>query len=209
MRRQYSESGLDGNLSNIVNLQKFTYGLASKAAGEQEVLREITRFIFHAFGFKEIAVALRSPTDGKYRYEAFLGMTRDAEQGYKAIIYDHSHVFNDDIYPGIRLSKHTELALAELEAYVEGEEGSYNRPAMLKEKRASADQMLDSDYYTAYLLGPGDDTFGWIELSGHKSGKFPPMGIIRQLELFSSVISLILYQWRAGVKKASPGPRPK
>jgi hypothetical protein len=201
MRKKYSDANLDQDIAFTVNLQKFIYGLASRSASEQEVLREAVRFIYHSFGFKEITIPLRSPADGKYRYEAFLGMTREAEQSYRKLIYDREDVFDDDTYPGVKLSKHTELALAELEPYIEGEEGTYNRPTMLKEQRKSVDQMLDSDYYSVYLIGPGDDAFGWLELSGYKDGKFPPMKIVRQLELFSTILSLILSQWRSAPKK--------
>ena len=196
MRKKYNESNLDRDLTFTVNLQKFIYGLASRSAGEQEVLREAARFIYHSFGFKEVTIPLRSPVDGKYRYEVFLGMTREVEQSYRSLAYDHDDVFDDDTYPGVKLSKLTEIALAELEPYVEGEEGTYNRPTMLKEQRKSTDQMLEGDYYVFYLFGPGDDQFGWLELSGAKDGKFPSLKIVRQLELFATVLSLILYQWR-------------
>ena len=202
MRRQYSEANVNESLSFIVNLQKFVYGMFNRSAGEQEILREAARFIYHAFGFKEVTVPLRSPVDGKFRYEVFLGMTKDVEQSYRALAYDRDVVFDDDTYPGTKLSKFTELMLAELEPYDEGEEKTYNRPMMLSEQRKSIETMLEGDYYAVYLMGPGDDIFGWLELSSTKDGKFPPMTIIRQLELFASILSVMLSHWRCVPKKA-------
>ena len=209
MRKQYNESNLNDDLSFIVSLQKFVYGLASKSAGEQEILREAARFIFHTFGFKEIAISLRSPIDGKFRYETFLGLAREVEKGYKSLAYDYETVFDDNTYPGAKLSKFTELMFAELEAYDEGEEKTFNRPSMLNESRKSINDMLEGDYYAVYLYGPADDIFGWLELSSTRDGKFPPIKTIRQLELFSTVISLILYQWRGAPSKVGQNPRVK
>lgn len=209
MKKQYNDSNLNDDLSFTVNLQKFIHSLANKSASEQEVLRETVRFIYHTFGFKEIAVPLRSPMDGKFRYEAFLGLAREVEHSYKSLSYDHAVVFDDDTYPGARLSKFTELMFAELEAYSEGEEKTYNRPSKLNETRKSANDMLEGDYYAVYLYGPSDDIFGWLELSATKDGKFPSIKTIRQLELFSTVVSLILYQWRSAPRKVGQNPRVK
>lgn len=209
MRKQYNESNLNDDISFVVTLQKFVYGLASKSASEQEVLREASRFVFYSFGFKEIAIPLRSPVDGKFRYEAFLGLAREVEQSYKGLAYDHEAVFDDGTYPGVKLSKISELSFAELEAYDEGEEKTYNRPSKLKENRKNPNDMLDGDYYSIYLYGPADDIFGWLELSSTKDGKFPPMKTIRQLELFSTILSLILYQWRGAPRRSVQTPRSK
>lgn len=209
MRKKYNETGTDDDLSFTVNLQKFVYGLQNRSASEQDILREAARFIFHFSGFKEITVPLRSPTDNKFRYEVFLGVTRDVEKSYRSLAYDHSIVFDDDTYPGTKLSKFTEVMFTELEPYDDGEESTYNRPMMLKEQRKSPDEMLDGDYYAVYLFGPGDDIFGWLELSSAKDGKFPPMKVVRQLELFASVLSIMLAQWRCTGKKPAMIGRPR
>jgi len=203
MRKRYGETNLDGDLSFIASLQKFIFGLVNRPANEQETLHEAARFIFHSFGFKEITISLRSQTDGKYHYETFLGMTREAEKSYRSLAYDHDVVFDDNTYPGVKLSKFTELMLAELKPYDQGEETTFNRPMMNKAQRKSADEMIDFDYYAVYLYGPGEQIFGWLELSSTRDGKFPSMKTIRQLELFSMVLSLILGQWRWPPKKAT------
>lgn len=200
MRKKYNETGTNEDFAFIINMQKFVNGMYSKSASEQEILREALRFVHHFLGFKEIAVPLRSIADGKFRYEAFLGLTRDAEKGYRALAYDRDDVFDDDTYPGMKLSKFTEIMFSELEPYDEGEEKTYNRPIMLKETRKSPDDMLEGDYYAIYLFGPGDDIFGWLELSATKDGKFPTIRTIRRLELFASVLSLMLAHWRIAPK---------
>lgn len=194
MRKQYTEASDDECLKIVVEMQRFLNTMVSRGAARQEILKEAARFIFHTFGFKEVAICICGEKDKKFRYEGFLGLTRDVEQSYKQLAYDYNIVFDDDKYPGIKVSKFTELMPAEMEPYEDGEESTYNRPTMITAERRSASNMVDGDYYAIYLTSKGNEIIGWLELSAHKDGKFPSMKNIKGLELFATVLATMV--WR-------------
>lgn len=167
------------------------------------MLVEAARLIHRIFEFNEVTIGLRSPEDGKFRYEAIVGHTREAEKALRSFAYTIDQMCDCKEYPGVPISKYTEFNIRGYETFkVEVEEKSFNRPLALREKRPSQEIMMEGDYIDVYIYADKDDMIGWIELSNPRKGKFPSRRNIRWLELFGAIIGLgIIKNWALSSRK--------
>ena len=155
------------------------------------MLHDAGRIIHRVFGFNEVTIGLRSPEDGKFRYEAIIGHTREAEKALRSFSYTREEMCDCKEYPGVPISKYTEFNIREYETYKIGvEEKAFNRPLALRDTRPSPETMIEGDYIDVYIYASKDDMIGWIELSNPRYGKFPSRHDIRWLELFAATIGL-------------------
>lgn len=155
------------------------------------MLHEAARIIHRVFGFNEVTIGLRSPEDGKFRYEAIIGHTKEAENALRSFAYTKEQMCDCKEYPGVPISKYTEFNIREYETYKVGvEEKAFNRPLALRDARPSPDTMIEGDYIDVYIYASKDDMVGWIELSNPRDGKFPSRWDVRRLELLAATIGL-------------------
>jgi hypothetical protein len=152
------------------------------------MMEEAAALIQKQFSIREVAIGLRSPADGFYRYEVLLGFRSDAEAALRRLAYSESDFWNDDTYKCTSISKLTRLFLAEDNPYTDGEKNSYSRPFMLGFKRSSPDESVEGDYFNVVIPGASGEAIGWIEFSGTRSGRIPDAMTIRWVEAIATVI---------------------
>jgi hypothetical protein len=155
-------------------------------------LQDVADAINRQFWIREVTIGLRDQADGKYRYKVMSGLRPDTWEAYKQLAYTHDEFSDPRFYKGRQISQHTRLFLAEDKPFVEGEEGTYTRPILLKTERGSSAECIEGDYLDIHILGDKGDLLGWIELSGTKEGKFPDAMTLRWIELLAQMIGIVI-----------------
>lgn len=197
LKQQYKRIPEDQNEKVLDGIQKFIDFTHQPRAALRDVIHEAAMTVYRLFPFKEITIGLKSRADGKYRYTEIIGHSRTAADALKRLSYTYDEFFNQRDYPSFWVSKYTELALVEEHPFLENEKDTYNRPALLSGARKSVDVIVEGDYFDIYMYGPKDEMIGWIELGMTRDGKMPSMMVIKQLELFASILSCIIQQMTA------------
>lgn len=159
------------------------------------LLSEMAKVIHRFFEFKCMAIAMRDPADGLYKYIFTMGYSPSVSAAYRDITYTAMDVFDDESYPCIKISKITRLYMAEDKPYREGEEKCYGRPALLKEwRRQNPDDFLEADYMNFFMYGSMGEPIGWIECSDTRTGKLPKRETVRWIETISAIVSAIIVE---------------
>jgi len=158
----------------------------------ERIIHEAALAIYRMFSFKEITIGLKSESDGRYRYLEFLGISKAAEEAMRKLSYSLEEFFDYDDYPAIRLSKVTELCIVEENPLLEFERETYDRTTFLSRARQSPDEFIEGDYIDISMYDLKDVLIGWIELSMPRYNKMPSIQTIYRLELFASVLSVLI-----------------
>lgn len=156
-----------------------------------KVLERIGRLIVKHFEFKTASIGLRSD-DGTFRYVAFVGHSRDAEDALRLQRYDLSEMIDYDKFPNIRIGSIAQYNPVEGFPAVESELVGHHIPALPKSPRKEINAFLPGDYVDFYMHGHEERLIGWIELSDTKDGKLPKRESIRQIELLTDVSAVII-----------------
>lgn len=154
----------------------------------RSMMAEAAGLIQKQFSIREVAIGLKSRTDGMYRYEYLLGVRPEAEAATRRIQYTESEFWDEKKYKCTVISKLTRLFLAEDNPYANNEKDSYSRPFMLDFKRSSLDTAVEGDYIDVVIPGVEGEVLGWIEISGTRSGKLPDALAIRWVEAVATMI---------------------
>jgi hypothetical protein len=155
-------------------------------------LMDVAQMISRLFGIANTAIAVWDQTHQVYRYRVVNGLETKAADAYKNITYTKEHVIDERTYPSHKISRHTQLYLCEEHPYAEGEEKSYQRPALLGMKRRSLSDSLEGDYMCFDFTGAGDELMGWIETSGTRQRRLPETSEIRWIELIARIVGTVI-----------------
>lgn len=159
------------------------------------ILSEMAKVIHRFFEFKCMAIAMRDPADGLYKYVFTMGYSPSVSAAYKDITYTAMDVFDDKTYPSIKISKIARFYMAEDKPYKEGEEKCYSRPSLLKEmKRQNPDDLLEADYMNFFMYGSMGEPIGWLECSDMRTGKLPKRETVRGIEMIATIVSSIIVE---------------
>jgi hypothetical protein len=155
----------------------------------EEMSQEATALIQRQFRLRWCMIGLRD-ADGLYRYHVNTGMRDDSWSRQKARQYTLED-FNIGAanYKAGEISKLSRVYLEEENPLGKNDEGVVNRPALLRLKRKSDDDVLEADFLDTLILGPGDELLGWIEYSGTVVGKFPDALTIRHIEIVAQILA--------------------
>jgi len=162
-----------------------------------KLLNEAAEFIQRQFGIDNVAIGLKDPRDGLYKYRAMVGFRDDALEAHKKIAYRKEQFFEDNEFHGVSISKYSRIYMAEDNVLTEAERGAYNRPALLGMKRKDSTDGLEGDYIDTGIYGRGDELLGWIEFSGTRSMKLPDIVTIRGVETIASIIAAAIIYTKA------------
>jgi len=198
LKQQYRRVPVDQTEKILDGIQKFMELARQPGLSAHDVIHEGAMAIYRFFPFREISIGLKSPVDGRYRYQEILGHSTVATEALKKLSYSYEEFFSQRDYPAFWLSRYTEVALLEEQPFLESEKDTYNRPTQLSEARKSIDDFVEGDYIDVYMFGPKDEMIGWVEMSATKNGKMPTAYVIKQLEAFILIISHVYLLTMAG-----------
>lgn len=189
IRLDYSHGIKDPNQRALEGLQTLLSHLPGSQMEIDKFLNEAAEFIWRQFGIDNVAIGLKDPKDGLYRYRAMVGFRGDALEAHKKIGYKREQFFEEGEYHGVKISKYSRIYLAENNVPTEEERSTYNRPVLLTMKRKDPTDSLEGDYIDTCIYGSGDELVGWIEISGTRTMKLPDVTTIRWVEVIASIIA--------------------
>jgi len=213
LKQEYAHGARDSSIRHLDALHSLVKYLMKADPNLDEMLEQTARSIYTQFSIKEVSIALRSTSDGLYRYAAEYGMRADVWAAHDKITYTYDDLMDTRKYKPITVSHHTQLFLAEDNPYGPDEGDTYSEHLMKQSKRKSASDSIEGDYLDIFLYGPQDEILGWIEISGTWDGKIPDARTIRCLEIVASVLGIAVTRHRimddAQTPKAAPSPPKK
>ena len=189
--RDKNERALEGILSLLSHFQKPQMDFHA-------LLFDAANIIQKQLGIANVAIGLRSASDGMFRFEVLVGFRPDTEAAEKKLAYTEKQFSDDTEYKGTMIGKISKLYLAEDLPYKDDEIGSYDRAVLLGMRRLSPSDSLEADYIDIWIQGVNGKLLGWIEISGMRTGKLPDIPTIRRIEVIASIIGAALVQQRAG-----------
>ncbi len=188
MKSEYSRGVKDHPTRVLESIVDLSARLESSEVNLPSFLKEVADLISKQLGIASVAIALRDPSDGLYRYPIVTGVEASVIEGFKKIVYSKEQLFDDGTFASHEISRHTRVYLAEDHPYAAGEEFSYRRPQLIGMKRRTLEDSLEADYLDFYVFGPNNEVLGWIETSGTRLMKLPDAQTIRWIELLASMI---------------------
>jgi hypothetical protein len=182
-----NEKALERILSLLSHFQKPQMELNS-------LLLDAANIIQKQLGIANVAIGLKSASDGLFRYEVVVGHRSDTEAAERKLAYTEKQFLDDTEYKGTMIGKNSKLYLEEDLPYKDSELGSYDHAALLGMRRLSPSDSLEADYIDIWIQGVNGKLLGWIEISGTRTGKLPDMMTIKQIEVIASIIGVALVQ---------------
>ncbi len=154
----------------------------------KDILLQSSDLITRRLGIARVAVGLRNPSDGLYRYETVVGLPNEIVAEFAKIVYNRDQLLDSSTYKNYDISRYSRIFLGEDHPYAPGEEISYLRPGLLEMKRRSAADALEADYIDTFFYDSKGDILGWIELSGTRTKKIPDATCVKWTELISFLL---------------------
>jgi len=192
MKMDYLHGIIDPNQKTLDGIQSLFSRIRSPQMKTDDLLLEAANLISRQFGIDNVAVGLRDPKDGLYKYRAMVGFRNDAIEGHKSIAYRKEQFFEDSQYIGYDISRLSRLYLDEDNVISEEDKKTFNRPGLLTMKRRTTSDSLEGDYIDTKILGANDELLGWIEFSGTRILKLPDAATVRWVEVIASAIGAAL-----------------
>ena len=148
------------------------------------------------FRFRWVAIGLRNPSDGMYRYEVMSGFREDAASARRRQAFKPEDFTSNKVYKGWDISPLSKMYFGEDKPYTDGSEVTFNRPILMTSIRRAQDDSLEADYLTVRIPGNKDEMLGWIETSGTITGKLPDIETIKWIELIAQVLGAAVMKRR-------------
>jgi hypothetical protein len=191
-KNDYSHASNEQTDRSIECIQELCERMITQKVGSKEICESALKLIFRQFHIKEVSVALRSASDGRYRYVAMQGMRANVWEVHCGLSYTKDGLFDSKKYKSTQVSKYTRLFLAEDEPYDSAEKKTYSEHLMLGSVRRAHDDSIEGDYLDILIFGPGDFILGFIEISGTWDGKLPTPRAIKTLEIVANLVGIVV-----------------
>lgn len=192
VRRQRARANPNEDSKVLDSINDFITIAQTPPVTIKRLIHEAALVIFRTFSFRVITIGLKSEEDGRYRYVEYFGVSKAKEEAYRKLSYSLEEFFDPKDYPSIRLSKFTELCIIEENPNLELEKLTYDQPTFLSKARSSPEEFVEGDYIDIAMFNPEDEMIGWIELGRPIFNKMPSIQTIKRLELFASVLSILI-----------------
>jgi len=192
LKFEYSHTLKDQTQKALESIQELLEHFTKPVMDVKELMQQVAENIRKQFGIDNVAIGLKDPQDGKFRYVVLAGLRDDAAQSHMKLVYTIDDFYKDGDFNGSFISKYSKVFLAEDNEYKDVEKIAYNRPLLLGLKRRSLTDALEADYVDSFILGPDEELLGWIEISGTRTGKLPDAVTIRWAETAAAVIGAAL-----------------
>ena len=190
MRLDYSRGVKDHTTRAMEAVCDLCWKLEQPHFTADSFVRDAAELIFKLFGIESVAIGVRDPVDGLYRYKAVVGLEKEIADGFSNLTYTREQLLNSSTYPSHEISSHTSLFLSEEHPYAEGEEFTYRRPGLIGMKRRTVTDSLEADYLDIFFHEPDGNILGFIEISGTRLRKLPDAATIRWIELIGALLSV-------------------
>lgn len=184
------------NEVNFKSLDMFTILLAhfeKPRISLRDMIQDATRVIHRQFHLQWVMIGLKSETDGKYRYEVHTGLRDEAWKWQREAAYEYKDFDMASRHIGAEISNITRVYLEEENPIPKEDENVLNRPALLRMRRRTAEDVLEADFIDTLIIGPDKDLLGWIEYSGTITGKWADPLTIRHIEVVASIIAAAIH----------------
>jgi len=163
-------------------------------------LEKVAMIMQRHMSFREVAIALKDRSDGKFRYKMVKGYSREAAASHMKFEYPEEDVLNYTKYPAIRLGRNivvlgrniVDLCSALLDQ--EEELKTYTAPTLIESPRTSMDSMAEADYFHAYLYTGKQELIGFIEFAKTKDRNLPPRMTIKWMEFLCAIVAQIIWE---------------
>ena len=162
------------------------------------LLLDAANIIQRQLGIAQVAIGLKRPSDGLFRYEIVVGHRVETEAAERKLVYTERQFTDDTEYKGTMIGRNSKLYLAEDLPYKESEIESYDRTALLKMRRLTPSDSLEADYIDIWIRGINGKLVGWIEISGTRAGKLPDIMTIKQIEVVAAIIGAAVVRRDSG-----------
>jgi len=193
MRLDYSHGMKDHTTKVIEEIA----GLCAKAKQVNldldSFLKDTADIISRLFGIASVAIAVWDPALRAYKFRIATGIGQEGTQLYKNMSFTKEQILDDRTYPCYEISKQTKLYLSEDHPYVEGQESTFARPALIGMKRRSLSDSLEADYLCVFVKGSDDEILGWFEISGTRLRKLPDVTAIKWIELIACILGAVIH----------------
>jgi hypothetical protein len=200
MSFEYSHTFIDLEAKILDGINQMCESFTEQKINIGDFLSKVADFIYKNFGISDVSIGLRDANDGLYRYKAFAGFRESTIAFRKTLAYKKEDFYGAPPYKCYQISKYSRLYLVEDSPYDEAEREAYNWPSLISVKRTSLTKALEGDYFNIHLIGPGDDMFGWIDLSGTKQRTFPDIKVIKWVELIGRIVTATLLLHKLGIE---------
>lgn len=211
LKMDYSRVAKDDADRYLECVQQLSTQIVTPKNDSRQLVDYAAKMIFKQFHIKEVAIGLRSASDGRFRYVAMQGMRANIWAQHTGLSYAHDSFFSNSKYKGTLISKLTKLLLAEDEPYDEVEKKTYSEHLMRSSKRRMPDDSIEGDYLDTLIYGTDGDLIGWIEVSGTWDDKLPTARAIRAIEIMANLMGIALSRDPAiaGMKQPDSGNLPR
>ena len=174
-------------LDNILDLGELS---RDRKQNVKSILEQAAKMIFRLFEFNEIAIGLKNPRDGLYRYEVLFGYSKNTEVNYRKLEYTPEDMVSYDKYPFVKIGRISELD--PVEGFSEDERYLYDRPLVAGLSRKSPEDFQEGDYIDVWMYDSKKSLIGWFELSKPRNGKMPSCDTVRWIEVITDFCALIV-----------------
>jgi len=173
MKIDYSRGVRDHTTRNLEAVCGLCWKLERLDLDVDAFTHETADLISKLFGIGSVAIGVRDPVDGLYKYKVVVGLDKDVADGFKKLTYTRAQLLETSKYPCYEISDHTKLFLAEDHPYSDGEEFTYRQPRLIGMKRRALTESLDADNVDFFFNGSDGNILGFIETSGTRMRKLP------------------------------------
>jgi len=211
LKMDYSRAAKDEADRYLECIQQISGEIVKPKQDSRQLVDFAAKLIFKQVHIKEVAIGLRSASDGKFRYVAMQGMRANIWAQHSGLSYTHDSFFSNSLYKGTLISKLTKLLLAEDKPYDEVDKKTYSEHLMRSSKRRTPDDSIEGDYLDTLIYGIDGGLIGWIEISGTWEDKLPSARAIRAIETIANLMGIALSRDPdvAGMKQPDSGNLPR
>lgn len=192
MKMSYQHGTREADQRTLEILLKLMETCRRTSFDSTELLTEAANIIHDQFRLRWVAIGLKNPKDGLFRYVSLVGFRDDAVTSRRKQTFTIEDFMADAKYKGRAISDYSKMYFEEDKPYTDGAESTFNRPALLKSRRRAADDALEADYLDVHIYGRERNLLGWIETSGTIMGKLPDVMTIKSIEVIASIIGTAL-----------------
>ncbi len=209
LKMDYSHGAKEPSIRALASLDVMVKRLAEDDFDLDELLDQAAKMVFTQFNIREVSIALRSESDGLFRYKTMHGMRAEIWAAHKGLAYTEDEVLNPKRHKHTVISSLTRLFLAEDNPYTEDEAYTYNEHLMAIGRRTAPDDSIEGDYVDVFIYGPDSRLLGWIETGSTWGNKIPDARTIRSLELLASILGVAIYRSGKASGKGARAPAAK